>query len=628
MKRFLLLSISLILLSLMPFSGSAGAQDNRSLRWDRFDVTIDNIVTSANRFDVAESYELVIETGPFSYGFAEIPMDRLDTIDNVAVYQDGRELTENCMSGSGSFCVTFVDNNFNVQYYFLSPVQSGDRVDIRIEYTVHGALRSYEDGDQLYWVAVPEDLSFPVVDSKVTVIMPENLPPEVTASYPDTWREVIEENTVIWTAPGRMNPGDSVEVRVQYPHDPQMEKPSWQAGYDRERYYIENIRPFVSLGLLCFTGLTIIGGLMMIYIRYAKHGRDPQAVVAPEYLTEPPSDELPGIVGVLLDERADMKDIMATLVDLARRGYVVIEQTETGGVLGMFSSTEFVFHRTEKDASRLTSYERSLLNGIFPMGRATTEMSDLKNKFYSHISGIKSGMYQELVKRGYFTRSPETTRTIWFVGGGILLAVGIGLAFAAGGLTIISPFVFCPPVGLAVIGIGALAAATSMPARTPKGAQETAKWHAFRQYLRNVEKYTNLAEGTEQFDRYIAYAVAFGIEQEWIRQFAPVLRSMPTWYFPTYVGGPWHGGYVGRSMRHGGGTSMGDFTLGGPGGLNEMSRSLTEGLNAMSTGMTQMLNDASNVMTSRPQSSGSGGGFSGGGGGGGGGSGGGSRGFG
>ena len=48
-------------------------------------------------------------------------------------------------------------------------------------------------------------------------------------------------------------------------------------------------------------------------------------------------------------------------------------------------------------------------------------------------------------------------------------------------------------------------------------------------------------------------------------------------------------------------------------GLEGMSGSLTDGLNAMSSGLTDLLNSASRVMTSRPSSSGSGGGFSGGG---------------
>ena len=117
-----------------------------------------------------------------------------------------------------------------------------------------------------------------------------------------------------------MGKGDSVEVRVQYAHDARMKKPSWQAGYDRERAYLDHWQPIVSLLLLAITVLFTVGGVLFVVLRYLSHGRDPQALVVPTYLSEPPSDERPGVVGLLLDEKADMQDIMATLLDLARRG--------------------------------------------------------------------------------------------------------------------------------------------------------------------------------------------------------------------------------------------------------------------------------------------------------------------
>jgi hypothetical protein len=117
-----------------------------------------------------------------------------------------------------------------------------------------------------------------------------------------------------------------------------MEKPSWQAAFDRVRWYEDNLQPVVSLFLLVIAALIGILGVLFVYIRYIRHGRDPEAVVVPEYLSEPPSDELPGVVGVLLDEKADMKDIMASLVDLARREYFVIEQTENEGLFGMLAA--------------------------------------------------------------------------------------------------------------------------------------------------------------------------------------------------------------------------------------------------------------------------------------------------
>jgi len=407
-----------------------------------------------------------------------------------------------------------------------------------------------------------------------------------------------------------------------------MAKPSWQAGYDREQSYKENYQPIVSLLLLALTVLLTLGGVLFIVLGYLRHGRDPQVLAVPEYLTEPPSDEMPGIVGLLIDEKADMQDILATLVDLARRGYFVIEQTTKGGVLGMFPSTEFEFHRTDKPATDLKGFEESLLNGLFPRGKRDTSLSDLRAKFYQHIPAIKQQMYTEVVRKDYFKRSPETTRNLW-VFGGIGLAVLAGVLFwGALQITVVSPLIILPPIGLGIVGLVAAGVGFYMPAKTLKGAQEAARWRAFRQYLEHIERYADLKEAASQFESYLPYAIALGIEKNLVHQLVPVLTSMPGWYFPTYLGGPWGGGYHTYRPHAGGGAGMGDFSMGGPGGLNDLSRSMTDGLNAMSSGLTHLLNDASSAMTSKPRSSGSRGGFSGGGGGHGGGSGGGSRGFG
>jgi uncharacterized membrane protein len=460
--------------------------------------------------------------------------------------------------------------------------------------------------------------------------MPADRPAHKTASYPDTWIETTQGSTIIWDSPGSLGNHGSVEVRIQYPHDPSMKKPSWQAGYDREQAYKDNIRPFVSLGLIGLSIFLLLGGIAFVYLTYVRTGRDPQAVVAPEYLSEPPSDELPGIVGALVDEKADMQDILATLVDLGRREYLVIEQAKSEGVLGLFASDDFRFHRTDKSDSDLTGYEQTLLRGLFPGGAKETSLADLRTKFYRYIPAIKQQMYTELVNKGYFKRSPESTRNTWMFGGIGIMALAAFLFWVALSVTVISPVIMCPPVALGMVGAFAAVAASYMPAKTQKGSQEAARWRAFRTYLGNIKHYADLTQVAGQFDRYLPFAVAFGMQEHLTRDFVPVLTAMPGWYFPTYVGGPWVGGYRGQPVPYrGGGAGMGKVDLGGPGGLNDMSRSLTEGLNSLSGGLTQMLNDASRVMTSKPSSSSGGhGGFSGGGSFGGGGSGGGSRGFG
>lgn len=632
-QHYLLVGLVVILLAfaLTPAGGApAGAQDNRYLEWERFDVIIDNVDTAANRFDVTESYVLNVRTGPYRFGTATIPMERTEGIRNLRITENGQPLRDTCSGSAGTFCAVRLDDTFDITYYFSQPLQSGQRTTIDLTYTVDGALRSYEDGDQLWWVAIPADLPFPVRASRIEVHLPEGVPVDVATSYPDTWAQSISGSTVIWEAPDTIPSGGYVEVRVQYPHNPAMEKPGWQAGFDRQRNYDENIKPIVGVVLALVAVLIGAGGILWVYSRYMTHGRDPEAVVVPEYLAEPPSNERPGVVGVLLDERADMKDIMATLIDLAQRGYIVIEQTSEGGILGLFEKTEFRFHRTDESPDALRSHERELLRALF-RGDRETSLSELRNKFYEHIPGLNKELYAEVERQGYFTRSPDSTRNRWAIGGVIVMVLA-GLLFAGSwALTSLSPLIVCPPIALGVVGLAMSATSFAMPAKTEKGAQEAARWKAFRRYLMDIDRYTGVEAAAQKFDEYMAYAVAFGIENQFVRQVTPAMTSMPRWYFPTYMGGPWGRGYR-RGQPYptmGGPGGLGDISLGGPGGLNEMSRSMTEGLNAMSSGLTKMLNDASSAMTSRPQSSsGSGGGFSGGGFSGGGGSGGGSRGFG
>ncbi len=425
---------------------------------------------------------------------------------------------------------------------------------------------------------------------------------------------------------------------MQYPHDPRMKKPDWQAAYDREQNYIDNFQPIVSLVVVVLALLVGIGGVLWVVMRYLTKGRDPEAIVVPEYLTDPPSDELPGIIGTLLDERADMQDLMATLVDLAQKGYLVIEQTKTGGLMGMFESVDFRFHKGDLPVNLLAIHEQRLMQGLFPLGASENTMSGLREKFYTHISGIKKGLYEEAVRRDYFPRSPDTTRNSWLIGGIATMAVGFVLWQMAKThlVQVISPFSVLFAIAVGLVGAAAVLVSSEMPVKTQKGSQEAARWRAFRRYLSNIDQYADVELAAQHFDKFIPFAIAFGLEKQVTQKVIPAMKSMPTWYYPTYLGGPWHGGYVRggtvnrQSQPVGGkGNLGGGIDFSGPGGLNSMNQALTEGLNAMNTGMSHLLNDASRAMTSRPKNSGGGrGGWSGGGGHGGGGSGGGSRGFG
>jgi len=225
-----------------------------------------------------------------------------------------------------------------------------------------------------------------------------------------------------------------------------------------------------------------------------------------------------------------------------------------------------------------------------------------------------------------FPVRPDTVRSRWGCGGAglMILAIGLGIVVTAL-LADITAAVIIPFIALAFVGVVAASSSAAMPVKSRQGAEATAAWQAFKRYLSNLERYTKIEEATDQFDKYLPYAIAFGIERSWINRFARVNTvPMPGWYYPYGWGRPYYHGH-GQGVPMSGGTGLG----GGVPSVQGMSDGLAGSLQNMSTGLTSMLNSAASTFRSVPQSSGHGGGGWGGGGfSGGGGGGGGSRGFG
>ncbi|MCA0452862.1 MAG: DUF2207 domain-containing protein [Chloroflexi bacterium] len=642
MQKRVFVTLLFLLLALTIFS-PISAQD-RTIYWNRYDVTIDNVDVTDNAFDVTEHYDIDFN-GTFRFGTAVVPLDNLDSITNVEVRQDGQALEARCGSErAGTFCARNTSDGLEIVYYFFQSITNASE-QFDISYRVNGALRVYEGGDQLWWIAVPPDrFGFSVGESTITVEMPsgsaprEGVDPVETYGVPGTVD--VRGTTITATANTSIPDGDTFEIRVQYPHNASAVPPDWQNSFDQQRDYDENTKPLIDLGILALSVLIAIGGTLGIYAIWYTRGRDPKVGPVPTYLSDPPDQLSPAIVGTLIDEKADVQDVISILIDLAHRGYMVMEENQEPGLFGLGNTSKFTFKRTDKPADDLKAYEARMLNALFARSMERT-MDSLKNSFYTVISSLQGELYKALVSEGLFSTNPQTTRAGWSGLGVLLLVVAGGVFFFASGVVddISSTLLFLP-FAIGFVGVAALIAGQVMPAKTRKGAEEAAKWRAFYEYLQNLEKYSDVEEASKHFDDYLPYAVAFGLDRAWVRRFSQVQNvPIPYWYYPTYMGGRYHGGYhAGSPFPSGnmGGSGLPGDIARAPGGLDTMSRNLSGGLENISSGLTNMLQSASRVMTSQPQSSSGGSGrwssggrgFSGGGFSGGGGSGGGSRGFG
>ncbi|PJF28463.1 MAG: hypothetical protein CUN53_00215 [Phototrophicales bacterium] len=627
----------LLFVALLIIAGGVQAQD-RSLVWDEWNVRIDSVDVRQNQFNVTESYRITFN-GTFRFGNFTLPSDRLELVDQMRVTVNGVRLEQDCIRAlPGSFCLSLTSGEYNMTYYFPNTI-TNESLSIEIAYRVTGALRVYEGGDQLWWDAIPEEhFGFPIRSAAITVVLPQNLAPregiDPVETYGGRGEIEVKGNIITATATNGLSGNEGFSIRVQYPHMPEARKPRWQAAFDERRSFEENVLPLVNVGTCLLSMLIGLGVPLAVYARWRTHGRDPEVGPVPQYLAELPSNLPPGVVGALVDETADMRDILATLIDLARRGYLVIEEEKTESILGTIQNSEFVFKRTDKEMDGLREYERILLRGVFSGKSLEKKLSDLRNKFYTVVPRIQAALYKELVKENLFAINPETTRSRWSTLGVFLLIVGIAGFFVAGPLSDFSVLIFAIPIAIIIAALSVFIAGMAMSSKTPHGALEAARWNAVKEYLKNLEKYSDLETASAKFDEFLPYAIAFGLDRVWMGRFSQLESvPMPPWYIPIYRGGYYRRYTPGTPFNpaENAGGLPGDLARAGGSGLDSMSGGLSRGLESLSSGLSTMLNSASSVFTSVPQSSSSGrwgGGFSGGGFSGGGGSGGGSRGFG
>ncbi len=611
---------------LFVFIALPAAAQNKSVLWNRFDVTI--TVHPDGTFDVAEKQEIQFTGGPFTYGYREISKKYTEAITDIQVADTQGAYRQSHEGEPGTFYVEDRGDSVYIKWFF-DPTTNATRT-FTIRYRVHGGLRYYDQGDQLWWKAVYADRPAAVQASVVTV----SVPPPATIDNMDAYdtladMTLLNPQTAQFTAKAPIPPGQFFEVRVQFTHGVVAgSPPSWQAQADKTAA-LSRWRTVINLFVGLIGLMFIVLAPVALYLLWYFYGRDPAPQIAPEYLPEPPSDLPPGMAGTLIDERADTKEVIATLVDLARRGYLRMDEISEEDILG-YSRRDFLYTQLKKPDDTLRPYERYLLEKLFE-NQTQRKLSDLKERFYKHMNKVQELLYEEVTRAGYFVKNPEKVRKQWLALGFILLfLIGIFMCIGPAMLQPLTDLSFMLVIGPVIFAVGLIILSTSMPRKTQLGADEAAKWRAFRHYLKNLKDYVDLEKATELFERYLPYAIALKLETRYLRMWESAQNvPVPTWYGPYVRPGPIYGAGV---PGHASPASRSES--GGTPSLADASKSMSSSFASMSTGLASMLTAASTILTSKPQSSSgsgggwSGGGWSGGGGFGGGGGGGGSGGFG
>jgi hypothetical protein len=393
---------------------------------------------------------------------------------------------------------------------------------VEIAYRVRNGTRFFDSYDEFYWNVTGNDWPVPVDHASASVHFPDAASGSLRAQaftgvYGSTQRDAtakVEGSTAEFETnnPLPMRGGLTIDVYIP-------------KGVLKEPGRLTKLFWFIGGNPAVFLPLVTLA--VMLPLWWFK-GRDPNPGMSVAPMYEPPAGVSPAECGTLLDDRIHPRDITSTIVDLAVRGFIKIEETDEKGLL--FHHKEYIFHLLQKrqDWRGLAPHELVMLENIFPGDATDTRLSSLRNRFYTAVPVVRADIMSALKQKGIYRLDPESAN-----GYSAAAAFCILLPFAIFQYMRWADFFSSVPVLIVCLAISAVIwwlFAREMTAKTLKGSRIHTAVLGFQEFMNRVDAERLKVMPPNTFEKFLPYAMALGVEHHWAQAFAGIIKDPPSWY--------------------------------------------------------------------------------------------------
>jgi uncharacterized membrane protein len=551
-----LLLVGALLVALPP--GQAAA---KSYYIDR--VTIDATVQPDGSMRMHERREFVFN-GSFSFVIQDIVLtgpegSRAPVAISEIVVSEGTQAYRQAASGAGTYSVVAKGERVEVTWRFAATDQ---RRTFDLTYVLSNPVMAHADVAELRWNFIGPE--WEVNQNNVRVNL--NLPPGAGAGEVRGWghgplagQVDVTPTKVTWTI-GQLRPSQGnenyLEGRVVFPLElvPGATRKTGQARLqailaEEQRWanQANRARLLATVGV-AVGALVLVGSIVLALWMQMRYGKEHRPEFEGDYYRELPGDYSPAEAGSLINfGTVDAKEITATILDLARRGYLTIEVTSEerrvlGGLLGTRQETSYVLRPTAPDEARsgdrLREHERHVLDFLFrqvALGRGEMDFDEIKayakrnpvamqafrSKFVVSATGTKAA-------ESFMDQHTERIKTYPVVGGVGLFLAGVGLSVMG------APAAGVP---MSVGGLVLVLGGAFLRRRSQLGSTHLAMWRAFRRFLQHFSS-LDRAEVPSLiiWEHYLVYAVVLGVAKEVIDQlklvYPQITEAGRTGFFP------------------------------------------------------------------------------------------------
>lgn len=409
-------------------------------------------------------------------------------------------------------------------YTVVTLPTAGVTAPVVLSYTVLGAAITEPTGETTVSWQVLQGLSLPVREFTATFKVPAIIElvqcqagPPVSPGACVLWGGGTHDYPDPTFQDGPRGAGEIVETTMRFPAGAvtanEQVRQLWTLG---RAFSTEPLPLSIALGLL------VLGGLAF-WARHRKIGRDAVGESAEPTLVadfHPVADGQaefrvrdgvrPGQVGTLVDERVDPVDVTASLIDLAVRGHLLIEELPKSS---KYAAGEWTFTRRE-GGDQLRPYEQTLLDAVAPAGGGAVALSELPEAVGSVIGTVQDQLYDDVVALGWFGQRPDQTRNTWFRGGLAFFVVAVIATI------LLAAFTNFGLVGLALIAVSLLVIflGQEMPARSVKGVALLNGLGLLRaQLLGHPTDQMPKGQELRELSEVLPYAIVLGGYERWVK---------------------------------------------------------------------------------------------------------------
>ena len=550
LSRFLnvLAFIFLMLASNCFFVNSAKAREDIS-DWYIKDFNSTIVVNKDSTLDITERITADCGNLPDKHGIFRV-------LPSFAGYEEKTIKTPVEMISISDFQGNEIE--YTTEYYFDAPdavYKIGDPAKTvkgvnyyEIKYKVKNTIRfDNSEFDEFYWNLNGNFWDIETDHFKANIIFPAEIDKENTvidyysggylskdkskANYQWTSANTLEVNSTQMLKAGEgITLSAAMPKNIFTPYVLTQEDEKRYMGYDGMDKYIQKYYPTLFIVCSWFLGLffpTII--FILCFRAWKKHGDDPKMdrSIAPEF--EIPEKLAPMELGLVYSNGSFRTQYFAaTVINLAVKGVIKIEEVDKKWLLG---NKDYKFISVNEKLP-MSASEKLIVNLLFTEKNERLISSFKDGTLYSSLQAVAKTVDDKLVSQG-FVDLTGTKYKIGFMTIGILLLLG----------TFFTWLIFPDAVwGVAASAIILIIFAIIMPKRTTKGLDLYYKILGFKLYMDTAEKYRQQFNEKEHiFEKFLPYAILFGITKEWTKKMEVVYKDQLRTYHPVwFIGGSIH----------------------------------------------------------------------------------------